>query len=97
MEGGWGEWGRLVLGELARLTTEVSRLDRDVRDVAQGVGILKANAVDAAEMERRIAALEAAGSITIQKNEDRKWLIGLAILVVASILLPSLRVVLGGA
>lgn len=95
-DGSWGEWRRLVLGEIRRLSDDMRQLDRDVRLVAEGVAVLKANALDAAELEKRIAALEAAGSVTIQKNEDRKWLIGLAILVVASILLPSLRVLLGG-
>ena len=95
-DGSWGEWRRLVLGEIRRLSDDMRQLDRDVRVVAEGVAVLKAAAIDAEELERRIARLEAQGNTTIQKNEDRKWLIGLAILVVASILLPSLRVLLGG-
>lgn len=95
-DGSWGEWRRLVLGDLRRLDDDMRDLARDVRTIAQGVAVLQAHAVDLDDLERRLAQLEATGVVTVQKNEDRKWLIGLAILVVASIILPSLRVLLGG-
>lgn len=92
MSGDWPEWRRLVLGDLRRLTEDVRELGRDVRGLARNA--------DVEELEKRIVMIEATltaqGNAGSQKNEDRKWLIGLAVLVVASILFPSLRVVLWG-
>lgn len=81
-----------MLGDLRRLTEDVRELSRDVRDLARNA--------DVEELEKRIVMIEATltaqGNVGNQKNEDRKWLIGLAVLVVASIIFPSLRVVLFG-
>jgi hypothetical protein len=87
-DGSWAEWRRAVLGDLRRLTDDMRVLHVEVRGLAR--------AADVEELERRIVMIEAQLSAGSQKNEDRKWLIGLAVLVVASILFPSLRVVLFG-
>lgn len=87
-DGGWPEWRRLVL-------SEQKRLGQDMRDLIQEVRGLARNA-DVEELERRIVMIEAKLLAGGQRNEDRKWLIGLAVLVVASIIFPSLRVVLWG-
>lgn len=96
VDGSWGEWRRLVLGDIRRIGADVRALDRELREVASDVKILKREATDAQALEDRVVVLEAALSAGATRNEDRKWLIGLAVLVVASILFPSLRVLLFG-
>lgn len=87
-DGGWPEWRRLVLSEQRRIGHELRELGKEVRALAK--------ATDVEDLERRVGDIEAQLRAGSQKNEDRKWLIGLAVLVVASILFPSLRVVLFG-
>lgn len=87
-DGSWAEWRRAVLGEQRRF-------GRDLRDLSAKVGELAKHS-DVEELERRIMLLEAWRATGSQRNEDRKWLIGLAVLVVASILMPNLRVLLFG-
>jgi hypothetical protein len=87
-DGGWPEWRRLVLSEQKRISFDLRELANEVRNLAR--------TTDVDELERRVDKIEARLSAGTEKNEDRKWLIGLAVLVVASILFPSLRVVLFG-
>jgi hypothetical protein len=92
----WLEWRRVLFADIRRIGEDVRSLDRELRDVASDVKLLKAALVDVNELEARVAVVEARLAAGVQRNEDRKWLIGLAVLVVASILFPSLRVVLFG-
>jgi hypothetical protein len=87
-DGAWPEWRRLVLSEQRRISD-------DLRTLASEVRILARHA-DVEDLEKRVGKIEARLSAGTEKNEDRKWLIGLAVLVVASILFPSLRVILFG-
>lgn len=87
-DGSWPEWRRLVLSEQRRFGHELRELARDVRGLAKHA--------DVEEIEERLMLVEAQLRAGAQKNEDRKWLIGIGVLVVASIAFPSLRVLLFG-
>lgn len=95
-EGNWNEWRRVVLGDIRRVGEDVRHLDREVRALATSVALLTARAGDVIALEARVAELEAQRDAGIGKNEDRKWLIGLAILVVASIVSPAVRALIFG-
>lgn len=86
--GSWAEWRRLVLSEQRRVSHDIRELAVEVRGLAKHS--------DVEDLERRVGDIEAAIRAGAQKNEDRKWLIGLGVLVVASIAFPSLRVLLFG-
>lgn len=86
--GGWPEWRRLVLSEQRRFGHDLHELTLEVRALAKHS--------DVEELERRVGKIEAELSAGEKKIDDRKWLIGIGILVVASIAFPSLRVLLFG-
>lgn len=87
-DGGWPEWRRLVLSEQRRFGHELRELVTEVRQLAKHA--------DVEELERRVVLIEAKLLAGQEKGESNKWLIGVAILVVASIILPSVRVLLFG-
>lgn len=94
--GPWNEWGRAVLGDIRRVGDDVRHVDREVRGLSIKVELLTASAAAVGELEARVGVLEARGEVAVQRTDDRRWLIGLAVLVVASIIFPSLRVLLFG-
>jgi hypothetical protein len=89
-DGSWGEWRRSVLGDLRRLGREMRDLAGEVR------GLGRELRDDDADLETRVASLEEWRKRGGERSEDRKWLIGLAIVVVVGVLAPALRVLIFG-
>ena len=86
--GSWAEWRRLVLSEQRRIGHELREIAIDMRSLAKHA--------DVENLERRVLDIEARLAAGRERNDDRRWLIGIGVLVLASIFLPSLRVLLFG-
>lgn len=95
-DGNWNEWRRVVLSGINRIDGDLRQLDREMRTISTNVALLKQGETEIEELEERVLAMERIIELGGQRNEDRKWLIGMGVLVVASILFPSLRVILFG-
>lgn len=97
---GWDEYQLLVLGKLEDLGSHMQRLDADLRRQALDVELMKARTAAADDHERRIQRLEAANEAEVAIDTYRRWLIGLSVVVILSIIAPIVRALLsatGGA
>lgn len=71
--GAWGEYRQLILAELRRLSTAISRMDEKLET--------KLNAH--AELRSRVGSVEASIEALEMQRSDLKWLVGTVIAIAA--------------
>lgn len=103
MRNGWAEYQRLVLAELERHNRFIEAINLKLGDIELKIALLKHDATKVTKNELRIDSLEKQidklneGEI-IEKavNKYRNWLLSGGLLLLTAIILPVVRLFLGG-